>query len=218
MATLESDERNIIERDAVNWRLIVYPILAVLVVLVGGFGIYYYQLNQRDQAETQARTALAAAKTPDDMVKVADDFPHTTQAALALLSAADASFSSKDYPTALKNYQRVTDTAETPAELRDSAQLGLASVQQADGKADDAVQSYLEVAQKGNQSPFAPVAYYQAARIYEDRKDKANETRVLQDAVRLGGDSLFVKQAASMLKALQTSPDAGAAAGGAPTP
>ena len=30
MATLESDERNIIERDEINWRLIVYPILAVL--------------------------------------------------------------------------------------------------------------------------------------------------------------------------------------------
>jgi hypothetical protein len=218
MATLESDERNIIERDAINWRLIVYPILAILVVLVCGFGIYYYQLNQRDQAETQARTALAAAKTPDDMVKVADDFPHTTQAAVALLSAANTSFSSKDYPDALKNYQRVTDTAETPADLRDSAQLGLASVQQADGKSNDAVQSYLEVAHKGSQSPFAPVAYYQVARIYEDRKDKANEVRALQNAVRLGGDSVFVKQAASMLKSLQTVPDTATAAGTAPTP
>ena len=187
-------------------------------MLVGGFGIYYYQLNQREQAETQARTALAAAKTPAEMVKVADDFPHTTQAALALLSAADASYSAKDYPDALKSYQRVTDTADTLPELRDSAQLGLASVQQADGKSDDAVQSYLEVAHKGNQSPFAPVAYYQAARIYEDRKDKANEVRVLQDAVRLGGESLFVKQAASMLKSLQTTPDAAAPAGAAPAP
>ena len=206
MASLASDERNIIEADAVNWRLIVYPLLAVIIVLVGGFAIYYYQLNQRDQAETQARAALAAATSPEEMVKVADHYPHTVQAALALLTAADAQFSNKDYPSALKNYQRVTNTAETPAELRDSAQLGLASVQQADGKSDEAVQSYLEVAHKGSQSAFAPAAYYQAARIYQDRKDKASEMRILQDTVRLGGQSIFVKQAASMLKSLQTAP------------
>jgi predicted negative regulator of RcsB-dependent stress response len=206
MATLESDERNIVEADAINWRLMVYPLLAVAVVVIGGFGIYYYQLDQRDQAEMQARTALAAAKTPEEMVKVADDFPHTTQAALALLTAADTQFTAKDYTEALKDYQRVTDMAETPAELRDSAQLGLGSVQQADGKSDEAIQSYLEVAHKGDQSPFAPAAYYQTARIYDDRKDKSSEVRILQDAVRLGGDSIFVKQAASMLKSLETAP------------
>ena len=206
MATLESDESNIIEADAVNWRLIVYPLLAIIVVVVGGFGIYYYHLNQREQQETQARTALAGAKTPQEMVKVADDFPGTTQGAVALLSAADASFSAKDFPGALKEYQRLTSTEKAPAELRDSAQLGVASVQQAAGKSDEAAQSYLEVAHKGSQSPFAPVAYYQAARIYEDRKDKPAEVRILQDAVRLGGDSPFVRQAASMLKALQTAP------------
>jgi predicted negative regulator of RcsB-dependent stress response len=206
MAILESDERNIVEADAINWRMIVYPLLAVAVVVIGGFGIYYYQLDQREQAETQARTALAAAKTPEEMVKVADDFPHTTQAALALLTAADTQFTAKDYTEALKDYQRVTDLAETPAELRDSAQLGLGSVQQADGNSDEAIRSYLEVAHKGDQSPFAPAAYYQTARIYDDRKDKASEMRILQDAVRLGGDSIFVKQAASMLKSLEAAP------------
>ena len=144
------------------------------------------------------------------MAQVADNFPNTTQAAVALLNAAEASFSARDYPTALKSYQRVTDTASTPAELRDSAQLGLAAVQAASGKSDDAIQSYLEVAHKGAQSPFAPVAYYQAARIDEDRKDKAGEMSILQDAVRLGGDSPFIKQAAAMLKSLQTAPEAAA--------
>ena len=140
------------------------------------------------------------------MVKVADDFPRTTQAAVALMSAADAAFAGKDYPGAMKAYQRVTDTAATPAELRDSAQLGLASVQETSGKSDDAIQSYLEVAHKDSRSAFAPVAYYQAARICEDRKDKPAEMRILQDAVRLGSDSPFVKQAASMLKELQPAP------------
>jgi predicted negative regulator of RcsB-dependent stress response len=206
MATLESDERNIVEADAINWRLIVYPLLAVLIVLVGGLGLYYYQLNQREQTEEQARAALALAKTPEEMAKVADDFPNTLQAGVALLSAADGLFARHDFSGALKAYQRVTEKAETPADLRESAQLGLASAQAADSKSDQAIQSYLEVAHQGNQSPFAPVAYYQAAQIYADRKDKAAEVRILQDAVRLGGDSIFVKQAASMLKSMETAP------------
>jgi tetratricopeptide (TPR) repeat protein len=216
MATLESDDRNIVEADAVNWRLIVYPLLAVAILVLGGFGYYYQQLNQRYQEEIQAHTALAAAKTPEEMVKVADDFPKTKQASVALLAAADASFTAKDYPGALKNYRRAVDASETPVDLRDSAQLGIASVQEASGKSDDAIKSYLEVAHKGNHSPFAPVAYYQAARICEDRKDKSSEMTILQEAVRLGGASVFVKQAASMLKGLQTTP--AAAANAAPNP
>jgi predicted negative regulator of RcsB-dependent stress response len=215
MATLESDERNIVEADEVNWRMIVYPILAVAIVAVGGFGIYSYQLHQREEAEMQARGALAAAKTPAEMVKVADDYPHTTQAAVALLSAADAAFAGNDYPGAMKDYQRVTDAAATPVELRESAQLGLASAEEAGGKSDEAIQSYLEVARKGAQSPFAPAAYYQAARICESNKNPSAERQILQDAVRLGGDSAFVKQAGIMLKALQAAPS-GAATNAAP--
>jgi predicted negative regulator of RcsB-dependent stress response len=216
MATLESDERNIVEADTINWRIIVYPLLAVAILLLGGSAYYFNQLSQREQQETQAHTALLAAKTPAEMVKVADDFPKTKQASVALLTAADASFTAKDYPGALKNYQRVIDASETPAELRDSAQLGVASVQEASGKSDDAIKSYLEVAHKGNHSPFAPVAYYQAAMICEDRKDKSSEVTILQEAVRLGGESAFVKHAAMMLKELQ--PASPAAANPAPTP
>ena len=48
MATLQSDEANILDAETINWRLIVYPILAALIVVVGGFGYYYYQQVQRD--------------------------------------------------------------------------------------------------------------------------------------------------------------------------
>ena len=36
MATLESDESNIFDQETINWRLIVYPILLIVVVVVGG--------------------------------------------------------------------------------------------------------------------------------------------------------------------------------------
>src|SRR5271163_961612 len=109
MATLESDDSNILDAETTNWRLIVYPILAALVIVVGGFGYYYYLQNQRDQLETTARAALVEAKTPEDLVKVADQFPNTDQATLALLNAADASFAKRDYAAAIQDYQRIIE-------------------------------------------------------------------------------------------------------------
>jgi predicted negative regulator of RcsB-dependent stress response len=220
MASLESDERNIIEAEEINWRLIVFPILILAVIVLGGFALYYYHLNQQEQAEQSAATALSSAKTPADIEKVADQYGDTTQASVGLMRAADLSFTAKDYAGALKDYQRVIDSKESPAEMRDSAQLGVASAQEASGKADDAIQTYLAVAHKGNHSPFAPVAYHQLAAIYASRQDKANETQILQQAVQLGGDSPFVKEAADRLKELApaAAPVSANATNAAPTP
>ena len=202
MASLESDERNIIEAEEFNWRLVVYPVLVVVAALLIGFGTYYYRMNQREQAEEAAATAISTAKTPADLEKVADTYPGTTQGAVARLKAANLSLAAKDYPAAEKSYREVLNNKDAPPELHDAAQLGLAASQEASGKADDAIQTYLAVAQKGSHSAFAPVAYHQVAAIYASRQDKTHEEQILQQAVRLGGDSSFVKQAAERLKAL----------------
>jgi predicted negative regulator of RcsB-dependent stress response len=202
MASTEFDERNIMEADPFNWRLIVYPILTVLAVLLVGFGTYYYQLNQREQAEEQASAALSQAKSPEEMAKVAGQYPGTIQAGVALMRAADGYFNEGNFGDALTDYQRVSGFKQAPTELRDSAQLGAAAAQEASGQGDAAIQSYLNVAHKGSHSPFAPVAYHQAAQIFTDRKDKTSEAQILQQTVQLGGDSPFVKAAADQLKAL----------------
>src|ERR1700683_5379257 len=119
MATLHTDEANILDAETINWRLVVYPVLAALIVLVGGFGYYYYLQNQREQLETAARAALVEAKTPEEMVKVADQFPKADQATIALMGAADASFAKRDYATAIQDYQRIIQSESTDPELRD---------------------------------------------------------------------------------------------------
>jgi predicted negative regulator of RcsB-dependent stress response len=200
MATLESDDSNILDAETINWRLVIYPVLAVLVVLVGGFGYYYYLQNQREQLEATARAAMVQAKTPEELAKVADRFPHTDHATLALLSAADASFAKRDYATATADYQRIIQTTATEPELRDSAQLGLASSLEASGKADDAINAYLEVARRAAKSAYAPFAYIAAARLYDERGDKDNERKILTEAASLDSDSPFVKQAQLKLK------------------
>jgi predicted negative regulator of RcsB-dependent stress response len=200
MATLESDEANILDAETVNWRLVVYPILAALIVVVGGLGYYYYLQNQREQLEASARAAVVQAKTPEALLKVADQFPGATQATLALLSAADGSFAKRDYAAAIKDYQQVIQTVTSHADLRDSAQLGLASSLEASGKSDDAINAYLEVARRGDKSPYAPFAYSATARLYDERGDKDNERKVLTEAASLDPDSSFVKQAQIKLK------------------
>jgi predicted negative regulator of RcsB-dependent stress response len=202
MDTLDAGETNIFEREAVNWRLIVYPLAAVIAALLIGLGIYYYVLNERLTREASAQDALALAKTPDDFVKVADDFPGTTHATVALMSAADASYEKKDFAGAIKDYQRVTDDKDSDATLRDSAQLGLAASLAASGKVDDAIKAYMTVAERNGGSGFAPFAYNAVARIYEDKGDKDNERRVLAEAANLGTDSPFGQVAAQRLKAL----------------
>jgi hypothetical protein len=182
--------------------LIVYPLLAVLVLVVGGFGIYVYLQNQRELHEGQARQALLQAKTPVALVQVAEDFPQTTHAVLALLQAAGLSFDQKDYAGAEKDYQRAIDAAGTTDLLRDSARLGLASAQEAAGDRSDAIANYLAVARRGNASPYAPYAYHAAAHLDEQAADVGNERKILTEAAALGGDSPFVKEAQSRLRTL----------------
>src|SRR5471032_1813982 len=100
MATLATDDSNILDAETINWRLVVYPIFAVLVVVVGGFGYYYYLQGQREELEASARAALVQAKTPEEFVKVADQFPRADHGTLALLSAAEGSFAKQDYAAA----------------------------------------------------------------------------------------------------------------------
>lgn len=206
MATLHSDEANILDAETINWRLIVYPLLAAFVVVVGGFGYYYYLQNQREQLEITAHAALVEAKTPEEMVKVADQFPRADQATLALLDAANGSFARRDYPAAIQDYQRIVSTVTTDPQLRDTAQLGLGSVFEGTGKIDDAIKAYLGVAEQGAKSPYAPYAYHAVARLYDERGDKDNERKILTEAAGLDPDSPFVKQAQLKLKEIMSTP------------
>ncbi len=200
MATLQTDESNILDAETINWRLIVYPILVALVVVAGGFGIYYEQLLQRDKAEDTARTALQAAKTPEDLVKVADQNPGTDQAIVALLAAGDTSFLKHDYAAAIADYQRILGTAGTNSDLLNSAQIGLASALEASGKTDDAIKAYLDAAQLGAKNPFAPYAYSSAAHLYDHEGKKDKQREMLTEESTLDPDSSFVKEAQLKLK------------------
>ena len=56
------------------------------------------------------------------------------------------------------------------------------------------------VGDEGAKSPYAPFAYFTAARLYEERGDKDNMRKTLTEAASLDPDSIFVKQAQMKLK------------------
>jgi hypothetical protein len=203
MATSDTPDSNILDAEAVNWRLIVYPLLALFILLFGGAGLYFYLQGQREAQENAARQALLAATTPAALDEVADRYSGTTQAAIALLQAGNLAFDQKDYAAAQKNYQRAAATPDLNADVRDDAQLGLAAALDAAGSAAPAADAYLVVARQGRKSPYAPYAYDAAAQVDEQRNDKDAERRVLTEAASLGGDSAFTKQAQAKLHSLE---------------
>jgi hypothetical protein len=209
MATLESPDSNILDADAVNWRFIVYPIVGVLILLIGGCGIYFYLQNARAEHEAAARQALLHAKTPAEYTQVADQFPGTTHAAMALIAAGNLSYDQKDYASAQKYYQRVAATDGLDETMRDSARLGYASALEAVGSSDSqAVDAYLAVAHRGKASPFASYAYIAAAHLYERQHNTDKEKELLLQAASIDTDSPFGQEAQKLLQALN-GPSAG---------
>jgi predicted negative regulator of RcsB-dependent stress response len=206
MATFNSDDANIIEGDSLNWRLVVYPMVAAIFLVLGGLIYYFYLQNQREELEATARNALLQAQTPEALAAVADKFPTTAQATLALLNAAGGSFDKKDYAAAGHDYQLIIDNPDAGALLRESAQMGLASTLESSGRADDAIKAYLTVARRGSNSPFAPAAYHAVASIYRQRGDKNNEQEVLIEEAALDPDSNFVKEAHERIEEINASP------------
>lgn len=200
MATTDTDETNLIDAETVNWQLIIYPVVAVIVIGMVGLAFYYYQVEQREQLEATARTALVAAKTPEDLLKVADQYPTSTQAALAVLDAANQYYDKGDYAKAITAYQKMDSLPKPDEMLVESSRLGLGSSYEAAGKTDDAIAAYMRDGDLGAKSPYAPYACYAASQLYEQKGDKENERRVLTQAAGLNPDSQFVKQAQQKLK------------------
>jgi hypothetical protein len=207
MATLESPDSNILEAEAVNWRLVVYPIVGVLVLIIGGCGIYFYLQSARAQHEADARAAFIAAKTPAAFTQVADQFPGTTHAAMALIAAADLACEQKDYATAQQLYQRVAAISGLDEDMRDSARLGYAAALEAAGAPQSqSIDAYLAVAQRGKASPFASYAYMAAAHIYERQHNTAKERELLTQAAGIDSDSPFGQEAQKLLQSINTDP------------
>jgi hypothetical protein len=205
MATLESSDSNILDAEAINWRWVVYPIVVVLILVFGGCGIYFYLQDARAQHEAQARAAILTAKTPQALVQVADQFPGTSHAAMALIAAGNLSYAQQDYSSAEKDFQRVANLTDIDDTVRDSARLGYAAALEAAGATDsEAVDAYVTVANRGKSSPFASYACLAAAHLYERQHNVDKERQLLLQATGIDTDSPFGQEAQKLLQSLNS--------------
>jgi hypothetical protein len=86
--------------------------------------------------------------------------------------------------------------------VHDSARLGLASALEAANSDNQAIDTYLSVAQRGKSSPYSPYAYMAAAHIYERQHNTDKEKLYLIQAASIDSASPFSQQAQKLLQTL----------------
>ena len=192
-------DTNVVESEPANWRLIVYPILALLLLVAGITSYFAYRQHAVDERESEARAGLVAAHSTAELLSVASRYPKTIQAGLAEINAGQLALSNRDFVVAENAFTAVLHTAKIDPQLRDSAQLGLAATYEAKGETPAAIAAYLRVAHEGNTTPYAAYAFYSVATIYLRKDDKANARQTFTELAALNNGSPFLQNGAQQL-------------------
>ena len=195
-------DTNVVESEPVNWRLIVYPLLALLVLVAGIYSYFAYRQHAVEQRESEARTALVSAHSTAELLSVANRYPKTVQATLAGITAGEQALFNRDFVVAENAFTAVLHTPKIDPQLHDSAQLGLAATYEANGKTAEAIAAYLNVAHEGNTTPYAAYAFYTVAGIYLRKDDKANARKTFSELASLNNRSAFLPTGARQLASL----------------
>jgi tetratricopeptide (TPR) repeat protein len=188
------------QAQAHRQQLTLVGVVILIVVLVGGAYGYWrsYQDDQASEALGQAMTTYGApirapgalpepgvtsytstAERDKEAEKqfqaIADKFPSTDSGKHALYMAAVAALDGGQYADAESKFKKVIDVGGK--DLAALAKLGLASVYQATGRNQDAINVYNDLIKKPAQSVSAQRAQFALADLYE-RKDPAQAKRI----------------------------------------
>jgi TolA-binding protein len=165
---------------------------AVLLILAAaGFATWQFQ-----EAKTleQANASFAAARTPEALQRVAQDFEGTTPALLAAIKLADMYFQESQWDKAGDLY-RITAEKYPSSPLKPSALIGQAAVLEAKGKVPEAIAQYQSVAKSYPNSFQAPQALFAAGRLLES-SGKLKESRQTFDELLMShSDSAWREEA-----------------------
>lgn len=150
-------------------------IIAAVIAVVGGFGVYVYQWNA-DQSEQAASKALlelratggaeAPKGTASDYLKVAANFPGTAAGQQAWLLGARALFTDGKYAEAQAQFEKfLTQRPNHP--WAPQAAYGVAACLDARNELDPALAKYQDVASRYATEPVGHEAQLALARLYE---------------------------------------------------
>lgn len=148
-------------------------IWGIAVFAVVGFGLGYFFWHQT-QSEVAANEALAKLTSPVNpgarsataFVKVATDFPHTDAGGRALLLAGAQYFAEGKYSEAQAQFDRyLREYRNGP--FGGQASLGRAACLEWQGKVNEAVTAYKDIAERHPSDNVAPQARLALGRLYE---------------------------------------------------
>lgn len=174
---------------------------AVALVVLGSVGSAVHA-NLSARKASDASTALAAAKTPEDYQRVMDRFPGTTPAADALLLLARAQREKGD-PAAAEKTLRTFVERFPQHPLTGGALLALAGDVQTRGPAADALPLYQQAVDRYPNSYSAPLALLSKAELQRNLGKTDDARRTYETLIATYGQSLPAQQATQALRYLR---------------
>ena len=178
-------------------KIIIYSSIVIVAVL--GFALYEIS-HQRAMAG--ARLALSTASSEDEYRDLIQKFPGTAAAGDASLLLAEKLRDDKKYDDAIATLQAMIDHQPNHP-LIDGAWLSLAATYNVQGKLDQALDTYKQVATKFADRASAPQALYAVAEILKSQ-GKLDDAKIAYENVNSQyHDSLFAQEALEKLQLLK---------------
>ena len=187
--------------------------VSILAVVVLGIWFYVWNAGEKEISASEALTSLRPTSTSsgapgaiaaDAYLKVAERYPKTDAAALALLQAAAAFFTEGKYAEAKTQFDRfLREYPQNP--LRGQALLGIAASLGAQGKAAEATAAYDDLIKRHPTEPVVPRAKFALARLYEAQRRTDDAMKLYEELLRTESNSSVGAEAEIRLQDLRRS-------------
>jgi len=187
--------------------------VAILAVAVLAIWFYVWSAGEKEISASEALTSLRPAATSsgapgvipaDAYLKVAERYPKTDAAALALLQAAAAFFTEGNYAEAKTQFDRfLREHPQNP--LRAQALLGTAASLGAQGKVSEATAAYDDLIKRHPTEPVVPRAKFALARLYEAQRRPDDAMKLYEELLRTEPNSSLGAEAEIRLQDLRRS-------------
>jgi predicted negative regulator of RcsB-dependent stress response len=219
-AVLKRDELEDFLELGINWvkKHLENVLIGVVVLALLVFGVLYLLKNRHEdsvKASLQLSSAdqlFARAVSSNDSAgfdsaragyeQVKGGFDGTNEAVAAELALANLSFVQGKYDDASAAYSLfLQNHLESP--LAPLASSGLASCLEATGKIKEAADAYMTLAKKEPPTAITAQSYFDAARCFENLRDKTSLQQVAQNLDALNAQNLLPDALKSRLQALK---------------
>ncbi len=174
------DERKIEETLPLPWsqlRIILGIMLAVALIIL----LYIFKAGQEQAAEESLRNLYRETATTEQRQALLDRSKPTSTAALLWLQLSREYHDKNDFENAITAYTEfINRFPQHP--LKPTAQYGKAVSQIYAGKKQEALSTFIDLGSIRSESPYAPLALIQAARIYIEQGATTEARRLLREA------------------------------------